>query len=57
MKLCTYFDEGRERVGAVVGSDVIDLPFPDMKALIQAGMPKRPSGPKRPLSSVKLAPA
>ena len=37
MKLCTYLNDGRERVGAIVGNDIIDLPFPDMKTLIQAG--------------------
>src|SRR3954464_5439489 len=58
MKVCTYIDGGRERVGFIVGNDVIDAPFPDMKALIQAGPQalKVPSGSKRPLSSVKLAP-
>src|SRR3954466_2988720 len=56
MKLCTYISDGRERVGAIVGTDIIDMPFADMKTLIQSGTPKAPSGARRPLSSVKLAP-
>ena len=65
MKACTFVDAGRERLGFIVGADVVDAPaqFADMKAFIQSG----PEGlrlardhvakaPRRPLSSVKLAP-
>ncbi len=65
MKVCTFVDAGRERLGFIVGADVVDAPahFADMKAFIQSG----PEGlrlardhvakaPRRPLSSVKLAP-
>jgi 2-keto-4-pentenoate hydratase/2-oxohepta-3-ene-1,7-dioic acid hydratase in catechol pathway len=65
MKVCTYLLEGRERLGFVVGEDIVDAPaeFPDMLSFIrsgadglkraQAGLDK---GARRPLKSMKLAP-
>ena len=39
MKACTYLRDGRERLGFVVGDDVVDAPeqFADLRAFIQAG--------------------
>jgi len=65
MKLCTFIEDGRSRVGVVAGDQVISAPaeFADMIALIRAGAEglARVEGalakaPRRPLSSVKLAP-
>jgi 2-keto-4-pentenoate hydratase/2-oxohepta-3-ene-1,7-dioic acid hydratase in catechol pathway len=65
MKLCTFIEDGRERVGVVVGNEIVNAPaeFPDMLALIRAGAEglKRveaglAKAPRRPLSAVKLAP-
>jgi 2-keto-4-pentenoate hydratase/2-oxohepta-3-ene-1,7-dioic acid hydratase in catechol pathway len=65
MKVCTFFDKGHERLGLIVGQDVVDAPsqFPDMLAFIRAGEAGRRAaeaalvkGARRPLSSVKLAP-
>jgi 2-keto-4-pentenoate hydratase/2-oxohepta-3-ene-1,7-dioic acid hydratase in catechol pathway len=65
MKVCTFLDKGRERLGLIVGQDVVDAPseLPDMLALIRAGEAGRRAaeaaiakGARRPLSSVKLAP-
>ena len=65
MKLCTFIEGGRERVGIVVGQEVADAPADckDMLRLIQAGpaaLRAAEAGlakaPRRPLASVKLAP-
>ena len=65
MKVCTFLDKGRSRLGLIVGQDVVDAPseLPDMLALIRAGEAGRRAaeaaiakGARRPLSSVKLAP-
>ena len=39
MKVCTFVDTGRERLGFIAGADVVDAPaeYPDMKAFIQSG--------------------
>ena len=39
MRVCTYFNDGRERLGFIVGADVVDAPaqFADMRAFIRAG--------------------
>ncbi len=64
MKVCTFLDKGRERLGFIVGQDVVDAPpeFSDMLAFIRAGEAGRRAaeaalakGARRPLSSVKLA--
>jgi 2-keto-4-pentenoate hydratase/2-oxohepta-3-ene-1,7-dioic acid hydratase in catechol pathway len=64
MKVCTFLDKGRERLGFIVGHDVVDAPseFSDMLAFIRAGEAGRRAaeaalakGARRPLSSVKLA--
>ena len=65
MKVCTFVQDGRERLGFVVGQDVVDAPleFKDMFAFIRAGDARRraaetamPKAARRPLASVKLAP-
>ena len=65
MRLCTFIDDGRERVGIVVGQEVVDAPaeFSDMRALIRAGEAGRRAaeaalakGARRPLAGLKLAP-
>ena len=65
MKVCTYLQDGRERLGFVAGSDVVDAPeqFPDMLSFIRAGEAGRRAAEaglerraRRPLGSVKLAP-
>jgi 2-keto-4-pentenoate hydratase/2-oxohepta-3-ene-1,7-dioic acid hydratase in catechol pathway len=65
MKVCTYALDGRERLGFVAGSDVVEAPaeFKDMLAFIQAGEAGRRAaeaamakGARRPLASVKLMP-
>ena len=65
MKLCTFIEDGRERVGVVVGNEVLNAPaeFPDMLALIRAGaegLKRVEAGlgkaARRPLSAVRLAP-
>jgi len=65
MKLCTYIADGRERLGFVDGTELMEAPaeFPDMLSLIRSGPEglKRAqaalkSGKRRALSSVKLAP-
>jgi 2-keto-4-pentenoate hydratase/2-oxohepta-3-ene-1,7-dioic acid hydratase in catechol pathway len=65
MKLCTFIEDGRERLGVVAGKDVVNAPaeFPDMVSLIRAGADglKRveaglAKAARRPLSAVKLAP-
>lgn len=60
MRLVT-FDDGRERVGALVDAGVVSLDFPDMLALLDAGeaglaaaRKQAASGKAVPLSSVKL---
>ena len=65
MKLCTYVQDGKERLGIVAGQEVVEAPaeFKDMLAFIQAGEAGRRAAeaalskaPRRPLASVKLAP-
>ncbi|MGQ0652612.1 MAG: fumarylacetoacetate hydrolase family protein [Betaproteobacteria bacterium] len=65
MKVCTYVDDGRERLGFVVGEQIVEAPaeFPDMLSLIRSGRDglKRAqaatgSGARRPLKGVRLAP-
>jgi 2-keto-4-pentenoate hydratase/2-oxohepta-3-ene-1,7-dioic acid hydratase in catechol pathway len=65
MKVCTFVQDGRERLGFVVGEDVVDAPgeFRDMLAFIQAGDAGRRAAEaamsraaRRPLTAVKLAP-
>ena len=65
MKLCTFIEDARERLGVVAGTDVLDAPanLPDMVSLIRAGADglKRveaglAKAARRPLSAVKLAP-
>jgi 2-keto-4-pentenoate hydratase/2-oxohepta-3-ene-1,7-dioic acid hydratase in catechol pathway len=65
MKLCTFIEDGRERVGVVLGDEVLNAPadFPDMLGLIRAGrdgLTRVEAGlakaARRPLSAVKLAP-
>jgi 2-keto-4-pentenoate hydratase/2-oxohepta-3-ene-1,7-dioic acid hydratase in catechol pathway len=65
MKLCTFFEDGRERLAVVAGKDVVNAPsqFPDMASLIRAGaegLGRVEAGlakaARRPLSAVKLAP-
>jgi 2-keto-4-pentenoate hydratase/2-oxohepta-3-ene-1,7-dioic acid hydratase in catechol pathway len=65
MKVCTYINDGRERLGIIVGPEVVDAPaqFPDMKSFIAAGTQALKAAEanlskaaRRPLSSVKLAP-
>ncbi len=65
MKVCTYYQDGKERLGFVVGSDVVDAPaeFPTMLSFIRTGEAGRKAaeaaiakGAKKPLASVKLAP-
>jgi 2-keto-4-pentenoate hydratase/2-oxohepta-3-ene-1,7-dioic acid hydratase in catechol pathway len=65
MKLCTYVDDGRERLGIISGAEVADAPaqYPDMKAFIQGGaqalkaaQTNLAKAARRPLASVKLAP-
>ena len=65
MKLCTFIEEGRERLGVVTGTDVLNAPsdFPDMVSLIRAGgdglkrvQSALARAARRPLSAVKLAP-
>ena len=65
MKACTYFLDGKERLGFVDAAEVVDAPaeFPDMLSLIRSGPEglKRAQaalaqGRRRPLASVKLAP-
>ncbi len=65
MKLCTFIEDGRERLGVVTGTDVLNAPsdFADMVSLIRAGadgLRRLESGlakaARRPLSAVKLAP-
>ena len=65
MKVCTSLNDGRERLGFIVGSDVVDAPaqFADMRAFIRAGQEglriaqaHLAKARRRTLSSVKLAP-
>jgi 2-keto-4-pentenoate hydratase/2-oxohepta-3-ene-1,7-dioic acid hydratase in catechol pathway len=65
VKLCTFVDDGRERVGIVVGQEVVEAPaeFSDMRAFIRAGDAGRRAveaglakGKRRPLAGLKLAP-
>ena len=64
MKVCTYLNDGRERLGFIVGADVVDAPtqFADMRGFIRAGQEGLRAAQahvakaaRRPLSSVKLA--
>jgi 2-keto-4-pentenoate hydratase/2-oxohepta-3-ene-1,7-dioic acid hydratase in catechol pathway len=63
MKVCTYLEDGIERLGFVVADQVVQAPpvFKDMRELIMSGEAGRKtaeaaisSGKKQPLSSVKL---
>jgi 2-keto-4-pentenoate hydratase/2-oxohepta-3-ene-1,7-dioic acid hydratase in catechol pathway len=65
MKLCTFIEGGRERVGIVVGQEVADAPadYNNMLRFIQAGPAALRAAEaglagaaRRPLGSVKLAP-
>ncbi|HUG78075.1 MAG TPA: fumarylacetoacetate hydrolase family protein, partial [Burkholderiales bacterium] len=69
MKVCTYLDGGRERLGFIVGNDdVLEAPaeLRDMPAFIRSGtegrraaeayLARAPASARKPLSSVKLAP-
>jgi 2-keto-4-pentenoate hydratase/2-oxohepta-3-ene-1,7-dioic acid hydratase in catechol pathway len=65
MKLCTFIEGGRERVGIVVGQEVADAPadYNNMLRFIQAGPAALRAAEaglagaaRRPLDSVKLAP-
>ena len=65
MKVCTYMLEGRERLGFVVGDEIVDGGdrWSDMRAFIDAGgaglraaQSYVSDAPRRPLASVKLAP-
>ncbi|MGH8742632.1 MAG: hypothetical protein ACREUN_17045, partial [Burkholderiales bacterium] len=64
MKVCTYVQDGRERLGFVVGSEVVEAPeqFGDMLSFIRAGEAGRRAAEaalagraRKPLASVKLA--
>ncbi len=64
MKLCTFIEDGRERVGVVVGNEIVSAPaeFTDMHGLVRAGSDglrrieaALAKGARRPLSSAKLA--
>jgi 2-keto-4-pentenoate hydratase/2-oxohepta-3-ene-1,7-dioic acid hydratase in catechol pathway len=65
MKACTYLRDGKERLGFIIGNEVVDGPeqFADMRAFIGSGheglklaQAHVAKAPRRPLSSVKLAP-
>ena len=65
MKACTWILDGKERLGFIVGNDVVDGPqqFGDMLAFIRSGheglklaQAHVGKATRRPLSSVKLAP-
>lgn len=64
MKVCTYLRDGKDRLGFIVGDEVVDAPeqFPTIQAFIQAGQEglklaqsHLARAARRPLSSVKLA--
>lgn len=64
MKLAAFFRDGRQGYGAVKGDGVVDLgrrlPFPDVKALLEAGALDQAAhhasaGPDFPLASARLA--
>lgn len=59
MRLVTMRTPAGTRAGRVDGDDVIELPFPDVGALLASGEDWRgrmDGGPRRPLAEVELAP-